>query len=487
MKKSIRKLISSCLLFVFSLQQLAYSAEVLVDSGQRQTVLERTKQYAGNIDAVDVRTNATLSFQKNLKVHSGGSTAGFGDKCGGYTTSACGTPCCGEKECKSVCSANMSVAHGNTCLSDYTTSWCGMSCCGKEDCDRVCYNYRTSTVSVENCGGYIKTATGESCCGLEDCRNRNCGGYTSTVSADFGTEQKCCGKKNCEDVKCDYNHSTEVISGGTAKCCGTKDCYSKYCEDQTSVDSKVDPSKRNLECCGKANCHQVECDGYTQTNTPTGIQQCCGYEDCRNKECEYRRTATNEKGEKVACCGNLECTKIEMERTYTAPHNTCIKETYDDCYDYEYNCYYSTTGKHCQKGRSCTTKTRYKCCNGLQTVTTEIIPAETPQKNNCSSRGTLYFYTNGSAPRQYVIRECSKGGTFTNNQCIAYHKCVQYKTSCETHTGASTSGGCRVIGGGSYPVSECCKTYCANYTSCTPGSPGCEKTSGWYYTNNPNG
>ena len=300
------------------------AAEILVDSGQRQTVLERTKQYAGKVDAVDIRANATLNFQKNLKVHSGGSSSGFGDKCGGYTTSVCGTPCCGEKECSSVCTANTSIAHGSQCLSEYTTSSCGMSCCGKEDCDRVCYNYRTTTATVDNCGGYIKTATGESCCGLEDCRNRSCGGYTSVVTADYGNEEKCCGEKNCLDVKCDYTHSTDVISGGSAKCCGTKDCYSKYCEGQTSVDSQVYPNKKNLECCGAENCRQVACDGYTQTNTPSGIRACCGYEDCRDKECQYRRTATLPNGEQVACCGIEECGNLEAgQKTIQPPGEQC--------------------------------------------------------------------------------------------------------------------------------------------------------------------
>jgi hypothetical protein len=315
---TFRSLIVKCLLLTIIFNQIQ-AAEVLVDSGQRQTVVERTMQYAGNVDALDIRVNANLNFQKNLKVHSGGTTAGLKDKCEGYTVSSCGVPCCGQQECSSVCVANHSVAHGDSCLSEYNKSWCGMSCCGREDCDRVCYNYRTSTVSVENCGGYIQTATGQSCCGLEDCRKKNCNGHTSVISADYGIEQKCCGEKNCNDVKCDYSHSTDVISGGTAKCCGTKDCYSKYCEEMTAVDSKVYPDKKNLECCGKVNCHLIECDGYVQTNTPSGVRQCCGYEDCRDKECQYRRSATNEKGEKVACCGILECGNIEYSRTYEEP------------------------------------------------------------------------------------------------------------------------------------------------------------------------
>ena len=485
---SYKRVISAIVALSIFFNSPVFSADVLVDSGQRQTVVERTKQYAGKVDAVEIRANATLNFQKNLKVHSGDTTAGASDSCGGYTISACGVPCCGEKECKSVCTANMSVAHGNQCLSDYTTSWCGMSCCGKEDCDRVCYNYRTTTASVENCGGYIKTATGESCCGLEDCRNRSCGNYTSVITADYGTEEKCCGETNCNDVKCDYNHSTEVISGGTAKCCGIKDCYSKYCEDITSVDSKVDPSKKNLQCCGKVNCHEVECDGYTQTNTPSGIQQCCGYEDCRDKECQYRRSAVNSKGETVACCGELECTKIELERTYQEPANRCTPETYSVCVAYSQEiCTYSTTGKHCTGG-GCSryeTRTRYKCCNGLQTVTTTVVPANSPNGMNCHDTGeTRLIHVGGSAPTAYKVQSCIKAGTYSNNECIAYHKCTSYYSKCTEQTGGSGPN-CTIIHSGSVPVSRCCTTACSNYVACTPGSAGCEKTSGWFYSDRP--
>ena len=475
-----------CLFLMFSTP--AQSAEVLVDSGQRQTVVERTKQYAGKVDATDIRVNAALNFQKNLKVHAGNSTAGASDKCGGYTVSACGSPCCGKKECESVCSANMSVAHGNTCLSDYTTSWCGMSCCGKEDCDRVCYNYRTTTASYDNCGGYIKTSTGESCCGLEDCRNKNCGGYTSVTTADYGTEEKCCGQKNCNDVRCDYNHQTEVISGGTAKCCGVKDCYAKYCEDITQVDSKVYPDKKNLQCCGKVNCHEVECDGYTQTNTPSGIQQCCGYEDCRNKECQYRRSAINEKGEKVACCGELECTKIEVERTYKEPANRCIYDPYDECVQWGGGqCYYSTTGSHCSEPYCIRSvkRARYKCCNGLQQVTTTLVKANSPNGMNChDTNETRFIYIGGSAPTAFKVQSCIKAGTYTNNECIADMKCVSYSSKCTQKYSAGGSG-CRTIYSGSYTLSECCTTSCSNWAPCTPGTAGCEKRSGWFYSDKP--
>ena len=305
------------MLLAFLMQQItftnAYSAQVKVDTGQRQTIFERTKQYAGEVDALDFRSKANLSFQKNLKVHSGGSTAGGSNSCGGFTTSVCGLPCCGEKECSTVCTANNSVAHGNTCLSPYTTSSCGMSCCGKADCDTVCLNYRTTTAKTENCGGYIKTATGESCCGYDDCRNRSCGSFTSVIKADTGKEEKCCGEKNCADVKCSFLTSTKVLNGGRVACCGEKDCYEKSCGGQTKVNSKVSPEKKDLACCGTANCHEVECDGYVQTNTPTGKAACCGYENCRDMECGgkgegFRYVMLD--GKQQICCGTEECGRI---------------------------------------------------------------------------------------------------------------------------------------------------------------------------------
>jgi hypothetical protein len=303
-----------------------------------------------------------------------------------------------------------------------------MSCCGKEDCDRVCYNYRASTVSTEACGGYIKTATGESCCGLEDCRNKNCNGYTSTTSADYGIEQKCCGKQNCEDVKCDYSHSTDVISGGTAKCCGTKDCYSKYCEGMTTVDSKVDPSKKNLECCGKENCHQVECDGYTQTNTPSGVRQCCGYEDCRDKECQYRRSATNQKGQKVACCGIEECGNIEFSRTYEEPVN---KKAFGDTKHYNYNNFHvgqrshgssvSRTNHHIAAFRTVAYNVKAKVSTGVA----KSIPKGCSQVSVTEYEGEKYYYykcvdaSSSKAPNRITLvlaaTRCRSSNTASNN------------------------------------------------------------------------
>ncbi|MBE6422820.1 hypothetical protein [Succinivibrio dextrinosolvens] len=307
-------------LILINLFNLAFAVEVLTDTGQRQTVVERTKQYAGSVDAIKIRNEMATVFKKNLKHGDGSSIYTADSKCGGYNISSCGLPCCGKSECQNICKANTTLAHGNTCLSTYTTSRCGMSCCGKQDCDTVCDNYRTSTVSQKKCGGYVKTATGGDCCGYKDCRERSCGGQTSVISNDFGTEMECCGADNCNDVKCDYQHSTEVISGGNVKCCGTKDCYSKYCEGQTSVDSKVDPNKKNLQCCGTVNCHNIECDGYVTTKSPSGDKQCCGYDDCRLKECEGRLTALGQDGKTVPCCGYLECGNIEFSRTYEEPN-----------------------------------------------------------------------------------------------------------------------------------------------------------------------
>ena len=193
MKATVHRFISIFLILSFIFQvPVSFSAEVLMDKGQRQTVVERTKQYAGHVDAIDIRAQASQNFQKNLKVHTGGNITGQNANCGGYTTSTCGIACCGKEECEQACTANKTLTHGNDmCLSDINTSWCGMSCCGKEDCDTVCYNYRTTTATADSCGGYIKTATGESCCGLNDCRNKSCGGFTSVISADFGVEMRC--------------------------------------------------------------------------------------------------------------------------------------------------------------------------------------------------------------------------------------------------------------------------------------------------------
>lgn len=179
----------------------AFAVEVLVDTGQRQTVVERTRQYAGSVDAIKIRNEMSSVFKKNLKHGDGSSIYTADSKCGGYNISSCGLPCCGKAECQNICKANTTLAHGNTCLSPYTVSRCGMSCCGKQDCDTVCDNYRTTTVSKKKCGGYVKTATGEVCCGYTDCRERSCGGQTSVISNDFGKEMECCGAENCRAVK----------------------------------------------------------------------------------------------------------------------------------------------------------------------------------------------------------------------------------------------------------------------------------------------
>lgn len=490
MKKKSRVVMSLFLLALFTLDHSANAVEVLTDTGQRQTVVERTKQYAGSVDAIRVRNEMSAVFKKDLKRGNGSFLSGTESKCKGYTTSTCGLPCCGKDECSTVCKANQTLAHGNTCTSPYRTSRCGMSCCGKQDCDTVCDNYRTSTVSKKNCGGYVKTATGADCCGYEDCRERSCGGQTSVVSADFNKEMECCGAENCKDVKCDYQHSTEVISGGTVQCCGTKDCYNKYCEGQTSVDSKVDPSKTNLQCCGKINCHNVECDGYVTTKTPSGQVNCCGYDDCRNKECQYRLTAKNYKGEVVPCCGELECSKIEVERTYQEPANKCTRETYSVCVESRRSCttYYGTaTGPtschdYCVRYEN---RVRYKCCDGLQQVTTTLVEANAPNGMNCHDTGeTRMVVVSGTTPTQYKVQSCIQAGAYKNNECIVYQKCAQYGTSCREYgagNGSCDRGTSSVSNSGSYPIYKCCTTSCRNWVSCTPGTPGCQKTSGWYY------
>ena len=156
MKKITQVVISISLLTVLMFEQTVNAVEVLTDTGQRQTVVERTKQYAGSVDAIRVRNEMSAVFKKDLKRGNGSSVTGANAKCGGFTTSVCSVPCCGKTECESVCRGNTTLAHGNTCTSPYRTSRCGMSCCGKQDCDTVCDNYRTSTVSKKNCGGMSK-------------------------------------------------------------------------------------------------------------------------------------------------------------------------------------------------------------------------------------------------------------------------------------------------------------------------------------------
>lgn len=400
----LKKIIASLLILSFILPQSVFCADVLQNTGQRQTVIERTKQYSSGLNDTKIRTEAALDFKKDIKVHTNTNVTGQKGNCGGYTTSSCGIACCGQEECQSVCKANRTTVHGHdTCLEAVNTSWCGMSCCGADDCNRVCYNYRTTTASTGNCGGYIKTATGASCCGFEDCRNKSCGGYTSTVHVDTGTEMQCCGATNCNNVKCDFNHSTEVISGGTASCCGIKDCYNKYCEGQTSTVPVSGANKgKTVECCGNSNCYNVKCDGYTRTNTPTGPKSCCGYEDCRNKECEDRfSTVDPNTGKTVACCGILDCTIKETERTYTEPVSQCHIETYKECNDECTQMIYGTDGGHCiQTKKVCKEKQVELCCDSPSRVyvsTGRYVPSGCKEikrtLNGNSTSGPIFYYT----------------------------------------------------------------------------------------------
>lgn len=412
----LKKLFAWLLILFLSHPYYALSADILMDTGQRQTIVERTKQYASGVDANKIKTEAALDFQKDIKVHTNINITGQGGNCGGYTTSACGLACCGKEECESACIANRTTIHGHdTCLDPVNTSWCGMSCCGADDCNRVCYNYRTTTASSGNCGGYIKTATGASCCGFEDCRNKSCGGYTSTIHVDTGTEMQCCGETNCNNVRCDYNHSTEVISGGTAPCCGVKDCYNKYCEGEVSTVPVSGANKdKTVSCCGKSNCHNVKCDGYTQTNTPTGPKQCCGYEDCRNKECEGRFSAVDPNtGKTVACCGILDCTIKQTEKTYTQPINKCDSgwrwvETCEQYCQVRSTSYCVTWGNRCRKEYKYATD----CCNAVQTVHTST---GTYVPSGCKTLNVTYNSFASSTPVPYYTYQCSHdsecGGT----------------------------------------------------------------------------
>ena len=196
-------------------------------------------------------------------------------------------------------------AHGKeTCTDPITTSPCGMSCCGKEDCEWVCQNYRIKLNDGDKCNGYIKTPTGENCCGYDECMAKTCNGKTKVVRKDDGKEVECCGDENCYDIMCDYTEKVQDVAGTVQNCCGRDDCNAKYCQNQTSVDSKVVPEKKNIACCGAADCHNKACENYTTTNTPVGQVECCGYEDCHNKECQGRTSAIDKDGNTVTCCEN---------------------------------------------------------------------------------------------------------------------------------------------------------------------------------------
>lgn len=282
----LKKVIAGIVCLAFTVTNGSYAVEILNDGGQRQTVVERTKQYAGTLDLTEVRHKAEQAFQSSVKTGDGGvaTLSGMQANCNGFTTSSCGLACCGKQECDTICTASYMSAHGKeTCTESITTSPCGMSCCGKDDCEKVCDNFRIKLNDGDKCNGYIKTPTGENCCGYEQCMAKACNGKTKVVRKDDGKEVECCGDENCYDIMCDYTEKVQDVAGVVQNCCGRDDCNAKYCQNQTSVDSKVVPGKKNIACCGAADCHNKACENYTTTNTPVGQVECCGYEDCHNK------------------------------------------------------------------------------------------------------------------------------------------------------------------------------------------------------------
>jgi len=266
----------------------------------RQNVVQRSLNYAEGTDLTHYRNQMIEGFRADGDVKKGsrifnttgssGSSGSSSDKCAGHTTSSCGLACCGEQECSTICKPSSSSAHGNkfTCTDPIQVSPCGKSCCGAKDCEKVCINYR-----FDACNGYTVT-TGE---------------YNPS-----GKGQKCCGKQNCRDVECGYETVTDGTLGGHTgiACCGKDDCASKECDGMTSVDSKVDPNKKDLFCCGPANCHEVECDNYITVKTPTGWTDCCGYNDCHYKECQGVFSTTNDSGRVWACCGKDACMALSL-------------------------------------------------------------------------------------------------------------------------------------------------------------------------------
>ena len=466
----LKKVIAGIVCLAFTVTNGSYAVEILNDGGQRQTVVERTKQYAGTLDLTEVRHKAEQAFQSSVKTGDGGvaTLSGMQAKCNGFTTSSCGLACCGKQECDTICTANYMSAHGKeTCTDPITTSPCGMSCCGKEDCEWVCQNYRIKLNDGDKCNGYIKTPTGENCCGYDECMAKTCNGKTKVVRKDDGKEVECCGDENCYDIMCDYTEKVQDVAGTVQNCCGRDDCNAKYCQNQTSVDSKVVPGKKNIACCGAADCHNKACENYTTTNTPVGQVECCGYEDCHNKECQGRTSAIDKDGNTVECCGIEQCGNISEEKVYKDPAPEAC----------------------------CTTRAAYS--------------HEFVQETSCGkpdvgctmSQSGPTFPTTGSGPKFTCIETCSKtqicrAGTKIGYQQYAWEtpsgwsssQCppdaVYKKQECQTVCGGTT--GCRTI----------CKNICEKIKCsgdavkkddsnvCT-GTVSCG-TSGCHCSNNPN-
>ena len=466
----LKKVIAGIVCLAFTVTNGSYAVEILNDGGQRQTVVERTKQYAGSLDLTEVRHKAEQAFQSSVKTGDGGvaTLSGMQAKCNGFTTSSCGLACCGKQECDTICTANYMSAHGKeTCTDPITTSPCGMSCCGKEDCEWVCQNYRIKLNDGDKCNGYIKTPTGENCCGYDECMAKTCNGKTKVVRKDDGKEVECCGDENCYDIMCDYTEKVQDVAGVVQNCCGRDDCNAKYCQNQTSVDSKVVPGKKNIACCGAADCHNKACENYTTTNTPVGQVECCGYEDCHNKECQGRTSAIDKDGNTVECCGIEQCGNISEEKVYKDPAPEAC----------------------------CTTRAAYS--------------HEFVQETSCGkpdvgctmSQSGPTFPTTGSGPKFTCIETCSetqicRAGTKIGYQQYAWEtpsgwsssQCppdaVYKKQECQTVCGGTT--GCRTI----------CKNICEKIKCsgdavkkddsnvCT-GTVSCG-TSGCHCSNNPN-
>ena len=412
----LKKVIAGIVCLAFTVTNGSYAVEILNDGGQRQTVVERTKQYAGTLDLTEVRHKAEQAFQSSVKTGDGGvaTLSGMQAKCNGFTTSSCGLACCGKQECDTICTANYMSAHGKeTCTDPITTSPCGMSCCGKEDCEWVCQNYRIKLNDGDKCNGYIKTPTGENCCGYDECMAKTCNGKTKVVRKDDGKEVECCGEENCYDIMCDYTEKVQDVAGTVQDCCGRDDCNAKYCQNQTSVDSKVVPGKKNIACCGAADCHNKACENYTTTNTPVGQVECCGYEDCHNKECQGRTSAIDKDGNTVECCGIEQCGNISEEKVYEdpAPKACC---TAKPGYSFEYK----THGSCKEVPEGCT------LIRSKPTITSSSIPTYTcsgscPGEETCEE-GTKkgyqqYAWEDLSIPWTSV--NCPKDASYTKSDC----------------------------------------------------------------------
>ena len=466
----LKKVIAGIVCLAFTVTNGSYAVEILNDGGQRQTVVERTKQYAGSLDLTEVRHKAEQAFQSSVKTGDGGvaTLSGMQAKCNGFTTSSCGLACCGKQECDTICTASYMSAHGKeTCTDPITTSPCGMSCCGKDDCEKVCDNFRIKLNDGDKCNGYIKTPTGENCCGYDECMAKTCNGKTKVVRKDDGKEVECCGDENCYDIMCDYTEKVQDVAGTVQNCCGRDDCNAKYCQNQTSVDSKVVPGKKNIACCGAADCHNKACENYTTTNTPVGQVECCGYEDCHNKECQGRTSAIDKDGNTVTCCGIEQCGNISEEKVYKdpAPEACCITRA---AYSHEF-----VQETSCGK----------------------------PDVGCTMSQSGPTFPTTGSGPKFTCIETCSetqicRAGTKIGYQQYAWEtpsgwsssQCppdaVYKKQECQTVCGGTT--GCRTI----------CKNICEKIKCsgdavkkddsnvCT-GTVSCG-TSGCHCSNNPN-